>query len=115
MQLNWKIQYFQKWSAMSLNKAHPDLEPLIESSHNVPATTKSNRWRFNKKLKLSGLILKRRDPKAYQEKCGRMRLLAILCAFGFLVIYLTNLKPYQNIMVVKIPEDDISLPGPRGK
>jgi hypothetical protein len=98
---------------MSLNKVHPDLEPLIESSN--PPAAKNSRWRFNKKVKLSGLILRRRDPKAYQEKCGRMRLLAILCAFAFLVIYLTNLKPYQNMMIVRIPEDDSNLPGPKGK
>lgn len=98
---------------MSLGKAHPDLEPLIESA-NAP-TTKSTRWRFNKKGKLSGLILRRRDPKAYQEKCGRVRLLAILCAFAFLLIYLTNLKPYQHMTVVKIPEDDSDVPGPKGE
>lgn len=96
---------------MSLNKSHPDLEPLIET-HNP---SKNSRWRINKKVKLSGLVLKRRDPKAYQEKCGRVRLLAILCAFVFLVLYLTNLKPYQNMMVVHIPEDDTNLPGPKGK
>lgn len=102
---------FQKWLAMSLNKTHPDLEPLIESS-NAPAG-KNSRWRFNKKVKLAGLILRRRDPKS-QEKCGRVRLLAILCAFAFLLIYLSNLKPYQNMMIVRIPEDDSGVPGPRG-
>jgi hypothetical protein len=96
---------------MSLNKA--DLEPLIADSTTSPVA-KNSRWRFNKKVKLSGLILRRRDPKAYQEKCGRMRLLAILCVFAFLVIYLTNLKPYQNMMIVRVPEDDINLPGPKG-
>ena len=96
---------------MSLN--NPDLEPLIETQ-NPSVTGKNSRWRITKKTKISGLI-RRRDPKAYQEKCGRVRLLAILCGFVFLVLYLTNLKPYQNIMVVKIPEDDKNLPGPKGK
>lgn len=95
---------------MSLN--NPDLEPLIETQ-NPSVAGKNSRWRINKKTKLSGLI-RRRDPKAV-EKCGRVRLLAILCGFVFLVLYLTNLKPYQNIMVVKIPEDDTNLPGPKGK
>lgn len=98
---------------MSHNNSHPDLEPLLIESSGAPGT-KNRPWRFNKKVKLPGLILRRRDPKAYQEKCGRMRLLAILCAFAFLLIYLTNLKPYQNMMVVRIPEDDSNLPGPKG-
>jgi hypothetical protein len=98
---------------MSLNKSHPDLEPLIETQ-NPSVAGKNSRWRINKKVKLPGLVLRRRDPKAYQEKCGRVRLLAILCGFVFLVLYLTNLKPYQNMMVVRIPEDDNDLPGPKG-
>jgi len=97
---------------MSLNNNHPDLEPLIESSSPSAATASSAKWRFNKKTKLSGLILRRRDPKGYQEKCGRARLLAILGAFAFVLIYLSNLKPYQH-MVVRIPEDDKNLPGPK--
>lgn len=96
---------------MSLNKTNSDLEPLIESQS---AAVKNSRWRFNRKVKLPGLISRRRDPKAYQEKCGRIRLGAILCAFAFLVIYLSNLKPYQHMMIVRIPDDDNSLPGPKG-
>ncbi|CRL03323.1 CLUMA_CG016463, isoform A, partial [Clunio marinus] len=91
-------------------------EPLLESSSLPPAyeeIAKNNRWRINKKAKFSGLNLRRRDPKAYQEKCGRIRLLAVLCAFAFLLIYLTNLKPYQNMIVVRIPEDDQDIPGPK--
>lgn len=100
---------------MLLNNNHPDLEPLIVDSKNSSPSTKNNQWRFNKKVKLPGL-LRRRDPKAYQEKCGRIRLLLILCAFAFLLIYLSNLaKPYgADIMIVKIPPDDASLPGPKG-
>jgi hypothetical protein len=99
---------------MSLNKAHPDLEPLIETGSTASAGAKNNRWRFNKKVRLPGLALRRRDPKGYQEKCGRIRLGGILCAFTFLLIYLSNLKPYQHMTVVRIPEDDLTLPGPRG-
>lgn len=94
---------------MSHNKIHPDLEPLIEAP-NAAAAAKHNKWKFNRKVKLPGLI-KRRDLKGYHEKWGRIRLGGILCAFAFLVIYLSNLKPYQHV-VVRIPEDD--LPGPKG-
>lgn len=95
---------------MSLNK-NPDLEPLIESA----GAANSSRWRFNRKVKIPGLINRRRDPtKTYQEKCGKIRLGVILCAFAFLLIYLSNLKPYQHLMVVRIPEDDPSMPGPKG-
>lgn len=90
---------------MPLNKTHPDSEPLIESK-----STK-----LNKKVKFSGLLTRRRDPKGYQEKYGRARLGAILCGFAFLLIYLINLKPYQHMMVVRIPDDDLSLPGPKGR
>ncbi|KAG5678026.1 hypothetical protein PVAND_007734 [Polypedilum vanderplanki] len=88
-----------------------DLEPLIDV--HTSRIAKNNRWRINRKVKIPGLGLKRRgDLKGYQEKCGRIRLLAILGAFCFLLIYLSNLKPYQH-MVVRIPEDDKSLPGPK--
>jgi hypothetical protein len=88
---------------MSLNSNHPDLEPLIEVH---TSAAKNGRTRVNsKKAKASGLILRRRDHKGYQEKCGRARLLALLGAFGILLIYLSNLKPYQHL-VVKIPDDD---------
>lgn len=91
---------------MPHNKTHPDSEPLIAP----PQITK-----FNKRGKFSGLLIRRRDPKGYQEKYGRVRLGAILCGFAFLLIYLTNLKPYQqHMMVVRIPDDDMSLPGPKG-
>ena len=90
---------------MSLNKNHPDLEPLIEVH---TSAAKNGRPRVNsKKVKASGLNLRRRDSRGYryQEKCGRVRLLALLGAFGILLIYLSNLKPYQHL-VVKIPDDD---------
>lgn len=88
---------------MSLNSSHSDLEPLIEVH---TSAAKNGRTRVNsKKVKSSGLILRRRDHKGYQEKCGRARLLALLGAFGILLIYLSNLKPYQHL-VVRIPDDD---------
>lgn len=87
---------------MSLSTNHSDLEPLIEV-HTTAA--KNNRPRVNsKKVKASGL-LRRRDSRGYQEKCGPVKLLALLGAFGILLIYLSNLKPYQHL-VVRIPEDD---------
>ncbi|XP_070499360.1 uncharacterized protein [Chironomus tepperi] len=93
----------------NINDLKADLEPLID----VHTTgTRNSRWKINKKLKSTGLLLKRRDSKGYQEKCGRIRLLAILGAFCFLLIYLSNLKPYQH-MIVRIPEDDKNLPGPK--
>jgi hypothetical protein len=90
-----------------------DSEPLIDSSLslNSPPIAKTNRFRNNRKLKLPALNFRRRD----QERCGRVRLLAILSCFVCFLIYVTNLKPYQNLMIVKIPEDDINLPGPKGK
>lgn len=96
---------------MSNSRTDSDLEPLIVSQESPAA--KNSKWRFNRKNKLFGF--KRREPKSHQEKWGRFRLGAILCAFAFLLIYLSNLKPYQHLMVVKIPEDDVSLPGPKGK
>lgn len=88
---------------MSLNSNLSDLEPLIEVH---TSATKSGRPRVNsKKTKATGSILRRRDLKGNQEKCGRARLLALLGAFGILLIYLSNLKPYQHL-IVKIPEDD---------
>lgn len=95
---------------MSLNGKHPDLEPLIEST---APPIKNGRWRINKKVNIPGLISRRRDP-GYQERCGLVRLLAILGIFAFLLLYLTNLKPYQH-MIVRIPEDDKNLPGPKGE
>lgn len=88
---------------MSHNRSHPDLEPLIEVH---TSAAKNGRPRVNsKKVKASGLILRRRDSRGYQEKCGRVRLLALLGAFGILLVYLSNLKPYQHL-VVRIPDDD---------
>lgn len=91
---------------MSL-KSHPDLEPLIEV--HTSGAAKGGRPRVNsKKVKASSLILRRRGSRSYynQEKCGRVRLLALLGAFGILLIYLSNLKPLNQHLVVKIPEDD---------
>lgn len=102
----------QKCSVMS-HKVSQDSEPLIESSSTSPPLAKNNRWRINKRA-IPGFNLRRKDPKGYQERCGRVRLLAILCAFVCFLIYLTNLKPYQNLVVVRIPEDDQNLPGPKG-
>lgn len=98
---------------MSHNKVSQDTEPLIESSTTSPPLVKNNRWKINKRA-IPGFNLRRKDPKGYQERCGRVKLLAILCAFVCCLIYLTNLKPYQNLMVVRIPEDDQNLPGPKG-
>lgn len=91
------------------HNSNPDLEPLIDSH---ATTTKSSVWKFGRKVKLPGLILRRRDAKS-SERCGRIRLFAILGAFAFVLIYLSNLKPYQN-MIVHVPEDDKNLPGPKG-
>lgn len=99
---------------MSLNMTHPDLEPLIESGGAGSVAKNNNRWRLNKKVRQAGQALRRRDSKGYQEKCGRLRLGGILCAFTLLLIYLSNLKPYQHMMIVRIPADDASLPGPKG-
>ena len=98
---------------MSPNKTHPDLEPLIESHGAGVAAKNNNKWRFNRKVKFPGLS-RRRDLNGYQEKCGRIKLGAILCFFALLVLYLSNIKSYQNIMIVRVPEDDVNLPGPKG-
>lgn len=98
---------------MSLNKTHPDLEPLIESQDAGSAFKNNQKWRFNRKVKFPGLN-RRRDLKGYQEKCGRIKLGAILCFFALLVFYLSNVKTYQHMMVVRVPEDDANLPGPKG-
>lgn len=98
---------------MSLNKTHPDLEPLIESQGGSAAVKANNKWRFNRKVKLPGLN-RRRDLKGYQEKCGRIKLGALLCFFALLVFYLSNIKTYQPMMIVRVPEDDANLPGPKG-
>lgn len=95
---------------------HQDSEPLLidssTSSVTSPPIAKTNRYRINRKL--PGLNFRRRDSKGYQEKCGRIRLLIILCGFVCFLLYVTNLKPYQNLMIVKIPEDDANLKGPKG-
>lgn len=99
---------------MSHKSNNQDSEPLLidsSSSVNSPPIAKTNRFRNNRKLKLPALNFRRRD----QERCGRVRLLAILCCFVVFLLYVTNLKPYQNLMIVKIPEDDDNLPGPKGK
>lgn len=92
---------------MTVNNSHrDDLEPLIKSTE--ATSSRNNQWRFNKKFRILG------KTKEAQE-CGRLRLGVILCGFTFLLIYLTNLKPYPHMMVVKIPEDDDNLPGPKGE
>lgn len=99
---------------MSLNRTNSaDLEPLIESQGIGTAGKNNSKWRFNRKVKLPGLN-RRRDLKGYQEKCGRIKLGAILCFFALLVFYLSNIKSYQPMMIVRVPEDDASLPGPKG-
>lgn len=85
---------------------NPDLEPLL-----IDTTSNLHAWKNARKKKTAGLML-RRDA----EKCGRIRVLIFLGGFTFLLIYLSfapNLRQYQH-MVVKVPADDINLPGPKG-
>lgn len=113
----FSIMWLQKCLAMSHSKISQDSEPLIEpsSTSSSPPLAKNNRWRSAiGRRSLSGFNLRRKDAKGYQERCGRARLLVILCAFVCFLIYVTNLKPYQNLMVVRIPDDDLNLPGPKG-
>jgi hypothetical protein len=90
-----------------MSNNNPDLEPLIDTPSSLQV------WKNARKEKNAGLILRRRTEA---ERCGRIKVLGILGSFIFLLIYLsfaTNLRQYQH-MVVKIPENDINLPGPKG-
>lgn len=92
-------------ATMEISHNNPDLEPLIASNTNGTKLIKKE-----KKDKHFGLSRKR------DAKSSKLHIIGVLGFFIFLLIYLSfaqNLRPYQH-MVVHIPDDDITLPGPKG-
>lgn len=92
--------FTNKWTNMT-NSAHdPDLDPLI------------------KPFRAKGIIINRREHRTHVEKWGRIRL-GIISICMFFVIYIcfavSTWSEQRPQIIVNIPPNDESLPGPIGK